>query len=217
MEFYVFGSLTSGEVDAGSDTDVLVVLSTGDEAAEFPISWSVYSLERLKSLFQRGTLFAWHLHYDAVKVWPKTGQGLLHSIGSPAPYTDAHAEIDALISMARAASDELSDGTVSPVFELGLLYTASRDVAMAAAPHLLGRFTFSRFAPLFYTDPAFPLSRAEYEFLMQCRRATTRGISVPCDVSPADAVLRKLPLLLNWFNHVLRSVPDGRISEQNPT
>jgi hypothetical protein len=215
MEIYVFGSITSGDVDHGSDTDVLVVTQTGDLANSYPDSWSVYSVERVRELFSRGTLFAWHLHRDAVRIWPKGPGGLLATLGQPSEYRGAISEISALRRLALQAVGELAGGSPSETFELGLIFLATRDIAMAAAPLLLGEFRFSRFTPLDYEIPKFPLERAEYEFLMACRRASTRGTGPQENQLVQSAVIHRLNDVLNWIDQVHRSVSDGTVPRQD--
>jgi len=60
-EYFVFGSVCRGESDKGSDVDVLVISNETAAKNELPAQWSVYSPRRIRMLFSRGTLFAWHL------------------------------------------------------------------------------------------------------------------------------------------------------------
>src|ERR1035437_2140277 len=116
-ELYIFGSLATGEVDDGSDVDVLAVVDGSQPSVKLPASWSVYSSTRLEDLFERGTLFAWHLYQSAIKVWPRERDGLIAELGPPAQYTGAREEIAALLSMAVDSFGELERGTPSVVFE----------------------------------------------------------------------------------------------------
>lgn len=214
-EFYVFGSVVEGTVDPESDLDVLAVTARGDYRERLPHTWCVYTPERLQQIFERGTLFAWHLHQSAVQVWPRSRRGLLTTLGAPAPYTGATAEIAALVDIALDAVGELIRGTPSRVYEMGLLYLTSRDVAMAAAPAVLKRFEFSRNAPLMYDDPLFPLSAVEYEHLMKCRRAGTRGVRVVPDAVVSETVQAKAGDLINWLRNLHARTIDGSVCSED--
>ena len=73
-EIYIFGSMARGEVSPSSDTDVLVIQDSSDQNS-FPPSWSVYSMKTIETYFAAGRLFAWHLHLEAVRVYPRSGAG----------------------------------------------------------------------------------------------------------------------------------------------
>jgi hypothetical protein len=209
-ELYVFGSLAEGTIDADSDVDVLAVTADASQRLSLPQGWCVYTPEGLQEMFREGRLFAWHLHFSAVQVWPRS-PGLLNRLGQPAEYRGASAEIRSLITIASDAVCELTNGTPSIVYELGLLYLCARDVAMAAAPTLLGRFEFSRLTPCAYMDPEFPLSLAEYEYLMRCRRAGTRGSPVPDDRPVLAKVLGKTGALMAWLRDLEERTAHGTI------
>src|SRR5207302_7053674 len=80
---------------------------------------------------------------------------------------------------------ELSTNTPNMVYELGIVHTCLRDIAMSASWHLLERPTFSQMAP--YALPIdFPLTVADYKAMMLARHASTRGVEAP----PAQESLR---------------------------
>ncbi len=198
IELYVFGSLTSGDVDPGSDADVLAIIDNPEERHNFPTSWSVYPQSRIRDLHARGTLFAWHLFLDAVKVYPRTGLGVIGTLGKPAPYTQAADEIAYLLTVGERAVAEIASGSPSLVYELGLIYLVARDVAMAGAPQLIGHFTFSRKAPFDYEKTPFPLTRQEYIYLMTCRRAATRGLAFVRDGPTEMSLVARAHDVLRW-------------------
>lgn len=201
-ELYVFGSATSGDVDSGSDLDVLVVVDPEEDRSRYPASWSIYSRLQIESLFRRGTLFAWHLYLDGVRIFPRAGLGFLSRLGEPAPYVNAEAEIAALTELGSAAVEELRGGTPSTVFELGILYLVSRDVAMAASCSILGHFSFSRLVPFSYEGIPIPLRPDEYCYGMECRRSSTRGRPLDRDLATESRLVEKAPALLAWWQAI---------------
>ena len=216
MELYAFGSVTSGKVDEESDVDILAIISEASERQVLPQNWCIYSRAGIREIFQKGTLFAWHLHESAIQLWPQKG-GLLKELGPPSSYSGAQTEIAALITVAVEAVNELTSGTASQTYELGLLYVAARDVAMAAAPQVLGHFDFSRYAPFSYPALKFPLSLDEYRLLMKCRRAGPRGSSVVVDQSDLSSIVAKCGPLLSWLRSLYERTIDGEVCGEDAT
>ncbi|HEY4249229.1 MAG TPA: nucleotidyltransferase domain-containing protein [Lacunisphaera sp.] len=201
-EFYIFGSVCRGEPDKGSDVDVLVIADGAQDLKNLPTAWSRYSRRRISVLYRRGTLFAWHLYLESVQLWPRDTVGFLRKIGPPRPYDSAVREISDLRRILRGAVEELSSGTDASVYEFGLLAMACRDIAMAAFPSLVGRFDFSRHAPL-HLPTGFPLSKPQLDYLLQCRRASTRGGVLRRHVNLERQILTRLPELNTWCDKLL--------------
>jgi hypothetical protein len=205
-EFYIFGSLSRGEPDPGSDVDVLVISNQKKTKNEIPPNWSLYSPRRIRALFARGTLFAWHLSQEAVQLWPRGRAGYLQKIGPPKPYANAKREITDLQRILVGAATELTRGTPSEIYEFGLVALACRDIAMAAAPSLTGTFDFSRHAPLHLPAVKIPLSRTQFDYLLACRRATTRGSQIRRNPRIERQLKVKLPQLSAWSVHILNRI-----------
>ncbi|HWC58441.1 MAG TPA: hypothetical protein VHC44_02010, partial [Verrucomicrobiae bacterium] len=170
---------------------------------ELPPAWSLYSSRRLRQLFARGTLFAWHLYLESVPVWPRARTHFLKKIGPPAPYGGARREIADLQKILRSAVAELERKTPSVVYELGLIALACRDTAMAASPKLTGRFDFSRHAPLVLPTARFPLTRRQFDYLLSCRRATTRGGEFFRNIRIEQQVKARSTALCEWSARIL--------------
>lgn len=198
-EIYIFGSMTRGEVSSSSDADVLVIQDS-PKSDSFPHSWSVYSKKTIESYFADGRLFAWHLHLEAVQVYPRSGSGFIADLGTPAPYCSLAQDLDDLQLLLENSLFELQNGSPSPIYELGLTYTAIRDIAMAASWSMLARPSFSRYAP--YELPVrCPLPLAIYEIAMRARHASTRGTAEPNEYDLAVNHLRTSPIL-EWVESV---------------
>lgn len=213
-EIYIFGSVCRGEPDSGSDVDVLVVSDSARDRRNLPPAWSCYSRQRLRVLFGRGTLFAWHLYLDSVQLWPRGVEGFLRKIGPPKPYLGARREIADLQRILLGASKELVGGTLSPVYEFGLLALACRDAAMAAFLPQVGRFDFSRDAP-FHLPASFPLSKSQFDYLLKCRRASTRGGDIHRRSHVESEILVRLPQLNAWCATLLNDVRHEQLSSQS--
>jgi len=200
-EIYIFGSITRGEVSSTSDADILVI-KDDSETDSFPPSWSVYSEKTIEAYFADGRLFAWHLHLEAVRVYPRSGSGFIANLGEPAPYTSAAKDLADLRFILENSVLELQNSTPSPIYELGLAYTAIRDIAMAASWSMLAKPSFSRYAP--YEIPVrCPLILSYYETAMLARHASTRGTAEPREYDLAAKHLKATPIL-EWVETVRR-------------
>jgi hypothetical protein len=198
-EIYVFGSITRGEVSSSSDVDVLVIQDCAEPHC-FPPSWSVYSKRTIEDYFAAGRLFAWHLYLEAVQVYPRSGPGFLAGLGKPAPYCSMAADLADLRLLLVESMLELENNSPSPIYELGLAYTAIRDIAMAASWVMLDTPSFSRYAP--YQLPIrCPLPLLTYEIAMRARHASTRGTAEPRDFVLAVNCLKATPIL-EWIESV---------------
>ncbi|MFT3880400.1 MAG: nucleotidyltransferase domain-containing protein [Gemmatales bacterium] len=177
MEFYIFGSLLRGEVTSTSDVDVLAIPILDNLALDLPPSWSIYSTDHIKKLYGAGKLFAWHLFYESKCVFTSNPTPYLVSLGKPAPYIDSLVDIQELGGLLSESIGALRSGTVSSVYELGLVYTCLRDISISASWHFFERPNFSQFVP--YLMPiSFPISRSDYNYLMMARHSSTRGTEI---------------------------------------
>lgn len=202
-EIYVFGSVVRGEISRTSDIDVLVI-PTGGSRADYPASWSVYSPETIESYFRAGRLFAWHLYLEAQRIYPLEGASFLEELGKPAPYESAQSDITDLETILMDALLEIRSGTNSLVYELGIAYTAIRDIAMSASWTLLEKPDFSRYTP-FALPVVCPLPIEAYRGAMLARHTATRGTAYPFNPQVIAAQLIAAPIL-DWVSDVRRSV-----------
>jgi hypothetical protein len=201
-DIYIFGSLVRGEVSHTSDVDVLVIPQDGGNVAIYPEGWSVYSRETMQKYFDEGRLFAWHLHREAKCIHAAAHSPWLTTLGAPARYAMAVADIEALELLMHNSLQELRMATASVVYELGIVYTAVRDIAMAASWRLLGNPCFSRRAP-FLLPMLCPLDEAVYEIAMAARHCSTRGSNVPSNLNQAVRIVLNAPLAA-WVANIKR-------------
>lgn len=202
-EIYVFGSICRGESTPTSDVDVLAIPFEPSEST-FPQSWSVYSPQLLSQYFKDGRLFAWHLYLESKCIFSQRAEPFLSTLGCPAQYSSMLNDIEDLEELLNEAMGELAAGTESVVYELGIVYTALRDLAMAASWSLLGSPCFSADAP-FRLPIAPPLPRAAYHQIMLARHASTRGIKLDFDpIGTADVIMKTS--LTSWIAALKRAI-----------
>lgn len=199
-EIYIFGSLARGELSATSDVDVLVIPLDSQSKECYSTNWSIYSPETIESYYRLGRLFAWHLHLEGKCIFTPNGEGLLAELGSPAPYTTYVEDINDLATILNDALNAIRNGSNSMIFELGVVHTALRDIAMSASWRLVGRPNFSRDAP-FNLPVSFPVSRQVYNIAMLARHSSTRGIPVDINIAAVTREILSAPIT-EWINDI---------------
>jgi hypothetical protein len=182
---------------------MLVVPLDGGKS-EYPAGWSVYSPSIIQSYFESGRLFAWHLHLEAKCIHSANPTPYLSFLGTPAPYSSAGKDIDDLEDMLHESLREIRSQTTNLIYELGIAYTAIRDIAMAASWVLLDRPCFSRDAPFFLPSPC-PISRRAYKGAMLARHSSTRGSDHNIQAEDIAEELLAAPIF-SWIRDIRMSV-----------
>jgi len=189
----VFGSVARGDADSKSDLDILAVLRTDRKPPEnhivrvieniygrtCNISW--YSYKRMKELFSQGHLFAWHIFQESNKLLTVTEIDIVDQLGIPSPYSAAREDISSLIAILSSIKKELNLCRRNAVYEAGLIYVCLRNISLSASSFLSEKLDFSRYSPFNLPDAScqFPLSRRDYEILVQARHSSMRGETPP--------------------------------------
>jgi Nucleotidyltransferase domain len=203
-ELYAFGSLVRGDVTPSSDVDILVVPLDFAEPHRYPPGWSVYTRRTMLEYFQDGRLFAWHLHLESRCLFSPMEVPWLATLGKPAPYKTAREDVEQLGRLLAESLSEIRHASDSLVYELGLAYTAIRDIAMSASWAVAGRPNFSRNAPFELPGPC-PLDCAAYRVAMAARHASTRGTVIPDGIERAAESLTAAPLDV-WVTELQRQL-----------
>lgn len=183
----IFGSQIRGDADNLSDVDILIVTDSGKPDTKVVSKYigdnfsqngdfSIYSLSRLKEMYNSGHLFAWHLFRESKHIPYLDTKNLIFELGKPQPYKNANQDIAELINVL-----ETIEAGLSNVYEAGLLYVCLRNIAISASWHSELGLKFGRRAPFELGEamPKFPLKASEYDLLAACRHATTRGKPCP--------------------------------------
>lgn len=187
----IFGSDARGDNDQLSDHDVLVVTDRDVRLSReeldqlnceigFECSFALYSVDRIKQMHSYGHLFAWHLYLESKKLSDQ--RDFIDEIGRPCDYGSAKEDIMELYALLRSISNSLQQSPFNVVYEAGLLYVTSRNIAMSASWFSPNGLDFSRYSPLrLFVDtlPPFPLSESQYNQLISARNASTRGVECP--------------------------------------
>jgi hypothetical protein len=143
MHIYAYGSVCRGEVEPGSDIDVLAIADTQPERFDASI-YSVYPYGRIRQLWDEGHPFSWHLHLEARLLYARNGQDFLCNLGQPAPYATWPADRDKFHQLYRGATDVLAVRRDTTVFELATIFLAIRNLAICYSLRVGQNPVFSR-------------------------------------------------------------------------
>lgn len=209
LSLRLFGSHARGEADEGSDIDVLLVLddgTVGPPLMDLPgkPDISIYSRDKLEQMFRDGHLFAWHLFLESIPYCSTRSEAWFRSLGKPAEYREAQQDIAQFMGILEEALAGMASEDCY-VFEAGIAHLAMRNLGMILSYVHRGVPNFSRYSALQLPKEIAPsISSREYEMLLACRRASTRGdIAVEL---PACEQVRQISLpLKTWLNQLNKS------------
>jgi hypothetical protein len=172
MHIYAFGSVCRGEIDYGSDIDLLACV---DEPARQidPQKYSIYRYERLKTIWNEGNPFAWHLHLESKLLFSSDGSDFLAYLGKPAPYEASFDDCEKFRRLFDRSYQELQRSSNSAVFHLSCMFLAVRNYATCHSLSV-GQPIFSRNSPLM-VKPSLRIDPAAFSILMRARLLSTRG------------------------------------------
>lgn len=175
---YLFGSHARKENGNFSDKDILH-LSNSDlylqqnQSELLNTDISFYHLDRMKSFFAQGHLFAWHLYLEAQFI---EGTNLLASLGRPAEYSLFASDTASQVLLLEDVLSSISrNENVNLTYEAGLLALVLRNISHSLSWFYLPTPVFSKYCPFHLKDKNFPLTHEEYQILLDARIASTRG------------------------------------------
>jgi hypothetical protein len=162
----------------------------------------VYTERRYRQMHTEGHLFTWHVFKESQAVSleglsTKTPD-LITRLGAPSAYRCSRSDASALVDMLTHCAEGLGTEEASEVFEAGILYVVSRNLAIIVS-WKLGCLSFSVSVPFLVgraLGHPYPLNESTYLLLRQSRKATTDGVTPPA-ISRA-AVLTWLQQVNEW-------------------
>jgi len=189
----VFGSVARGDNDYRSDLDILAILADNQKPSEEPVndfvlklfgekgSISWYSYRRIRELFQEGHLFAWHIFLESKQIAPANKTDVVNQLGEPSKYTSAYRDMASLLGILSSVKRAIIECPRNVVYEAGLIYVCTKNIALIASSFGDRRLDFSRYSPynLNIEFVEFPLARKDYDLLIQARHSSMRGLSLP--------------------------------------
>lgn len=174
MHIYAFGSLCRGEIDLNSDVDLLAIVDARNDALDTG-TFSVYSYNRIKELWNEGNPFAWHLYLEAKLIFTNDGRNFLSDIGAPKEYVNTLTDCIKFYQVFNSARNSLMDSSDSAAFDLSSIFLSIRNFASCYSLGHLKRPIFSRSAALMLEAESIDIEKDVYEMLECNRILCTRG------------------------------------------
>lgn len=205
MHIYVYGSVCRGEVELGSDIDLLAVVD-GPAPRFDPVVYSVYPYARLRELWTKGNPFAWHLFMESRLLFAEDGVDFLRELGKPGPYVSWRADSEKFSQLYVAAADVLAVRRDTTVFELATVFLAIRNLAICyslldGASPVFSRRAFEKLGP-----DSLSLNSRSCKILDDARILSTRGFGARPSEDDVAHVLSQLPEIDRWMRALLAKV-----------
>jgi hypothetical protein len=199
MHLYAFGSVCRGDITHDSDIDLLALVS-GHDARLNPAKYSIYSYAKMKTMWLKGSPFAWHLSLESRLLYAEDGSDFLGSLGEPAPYSDCLADCQKFYGVFQEALASLQESFSTKVFDLSSSFLSIRNISTCFALGILGKPLFSRHAALqLPTEFRLPISNDSYRIMERARILCTRSTGTDINDSEARLVLSQCELINRWM------------------
>lgn len=203
MHLYAFGSICRGEIGMASDVDLLTLVDGKDERFD-PMVYSIYSYERMRSMWEQGSPFAWHLWQESKLLHADDGTDWLRGLGAPLPYPDATEHCGRFASMFAGAFKALTGDCPSPVFELSTIFLAMRNFATCYSLAFLANADFSRRSPQRLDEASIGLTDEDFQIFERARLLCTRGFGPALTSEEVARARAVLPTIHAWLVNLLR-------------
>lgn len=203
MHIYAFGSICRGEIDMGSDIDLLACTDgpTGKIDSE---KYSIYKYERLRALWNEGNPFAWHLHLESKLLFSPDGSDFLGDLGAPAVYGAFTKDCTKFRELFDRSHHELRLSSNSAIFHLSCIFLAIRNFATCHSLSIGGP-VFSRKSPLL-VQPSLNLPPQVFSTLTRARLLSTRGYGDNITNEEVIAATQAIAIVPLWMDTLRSSI-----------
>jgi hypothetical protein len=202
MHIYAFGSLCRGEVDIGSDVDLLLLSNDGTSPRVNMQQFSVYTYERMLELWNGGNPFAWHLATEARLIYSGDRSDYIGDLKDPAPYVDYPVDCRKFLALFEEAYQSVSNTRSTIVFDLGTIFLSIRNLATCYALGVLRWPIFSRDAALRIGGKSVPIDVEAYAVLERARLLSTRGQGDTLSEQDLEVALRGISPIQQWMKEL---------------
>lgn len=199
MHIYAFGSVCRGEIDQGSDVDMLACID-GSETTIDANQFSIYTYDKLRELWLIGNPFVWHLHLESKLIFSSDGIDFFSELGTPSKYKDIKSDLAKFSELFNGARDALLAGPENAVFNLSCIFLAVRNAAMCYSIYDK-KPEFSRYSAL-NIQPALPVPSEIYKILVRARLLSSRGYGSLISKQEIAAVVDVVEVIRSWLDHL---------------
>lgn len=202
---YAFGSVCRGELDIGSDIDLLACLSSPQRGID-PAKFSIYTHERVKALWEEGNPFAWHLHLESRLIFSEDNFDFIKELGAPAKYLYVSKDCEKFKKLFAESYEALLNSSNSMIFHISCMFLAVRNFSTCYSFEL-GTPIFSRTSPLLI-QKHLPISKDVFDIFVRARILSTRGYGDNISKEDVNSAKYSAPLILEWMENLL---PEGKL------
>ena len=203
MHVYAFGSVCRGEIDRGSDLDLLAVVRAFDSRFD-PAVYSIYSYERLSELWEEGNAFAWHLALESRLLFAEDDVDFLGALGMPKPYLQCVDDCQKFRALFHDALAGLGVSPATAVFELSTIFLAVRNLATCFSLGRSNHPVFGRHAALQLGSRSLRLDQRAYDTLVSARMLSTRATGSRPSPEDIANVRGQLEHVNRWMNELVK-------------
>lgn len=197
MHIYAFGSICRGEIDKGSDIDLLACTEGAAPTIDTE-KYSLYRYERLRELWKEGNPFAWHLHLESKLLFSSDGADFLKELGEPGKYQAGDADCKKFQMLFEKSYESLANSSNSATFHLSCVFLAIRNFATCHSLSV-GSPIFSRKSPLLVT-PSLIIEPAVFEILIRARLLSTRGYGESISPEEINSAVQAIDVIPYWMS-----------------
>jgi hypothetical protein len=201
--YYAFGSVCRGEVDAGSDIDLLACVSHKNLELDSE-RFSIYTHDRVREIWHQGNPFAWHLHFESKLLFSSNGEDFIKILGEPSPYNEITKDCKKFYALFCESLAAIKYSNNSTVFHLSCMFLAVRNFSTCFS-FLKGKPIFSRNSPLLLDSPLC-ISVEEFSILSRSRILSTRGHGISLTEKEISDAVACTPIILGWMVRLLNEV-----------
>ena len=205
MHIYAFGSVCRGEIDCGSDVDLLAIV---DEHADVfdPNVFSIYSYKRIKELWSEGNPFAWHLAKEARLLYSLKCDNFIEKLDTPNKYNRTKADCEKFQRLFSGALSSIVSCSKSPIYDLSTMFLAIRNFATCYALGCLDLCEFSRYSARRLGNRSLEISDDSFRILERSRILSTRGYGEIIKKQEVQKVLKEAALIHTWMNTLSKEI-----------
>ena len=205
VHIYAFGSICRGEIDLGSDVDLLAIVSKNVNQLDLNI-FSVYSYKRIQELWMEGNPFAWHLSLESKLIFSDNKTDFLRKMNCPAPYKQGRNDCLKFKSIFNKAVDSINFSIDSYIFDLGTIFLAIRNFATCFSLSQLERPNFSRDSAKSIGNWSLHINDKAYDIFMRARILCTRGIGNLISTDELYFALSQILEIANWMERLIQRI-----------
>lgn len=205
MHIYAFGSVCRGEIDNGSDIDLLALVDTHMSTIN-PNDYSIYSYSRVNELWLEGNPFAWHLHHESKLIYSSDGVDYISKLDKPAPYINGEKDCIKFYEIFKSATASLKESELSCTFDLSSIFLAIRNIATCFSLSKKSNPSFSRHSAKNIGEQSLMINNDTYSILERSRIICTRAIGENISKEELNLVNISLPSIESWMIKLITEV-----------